>query len=134
MVGSPVRHMNFDALILINREVVSLTGEKHEYTEEDERRIRSLLMDVEQLGVRGEYREEILAKVSLLIFRIASGQYFHEGNKRTALVAGLAFLQMNGYTLDIKDTDLVSVIDRAGISTATLNDVQAVLRRLVRDV
>lgn len=134
LVGKPVHHIDFDALILINKEVVSLTKEKHEYTEEDERRIRSLLKDVEQLGVEADFEEEILGKASLLIFKIASGQYFHEGNKRTALVAGLAFLQMNGYTLDIKNADLVGVVDRAGISTATLNDVQAALRRLNRSV
>jgi len=134
LVGKPIRHMDFNALILINKEVVSLTGEKHEYTEEDERRIRSLLKDVEQREVEADFEEEILAKTSLLVFRIASGQYFHEGNKRTALVAGLAFLQMNGYTLDIKNTDLVAVVDRAGISAATLNDVHAALRRLIRSV
>ena len=134
MSRNPVRHIDFKALVLINKEVVSLTGEKHEYTEEDERRIRKSLNDVERLGIEEDPRDEILAKASLLMFRIASGQYFHEGNKRTALVAGLAFLQMNGHTFDIKDPGLVEVIDRAGISTATLNDVHEALRRLIRDV
>ena len=65
---------------------------------------------------------------------MASGQYFHEGNKRTALVAGLAFLRMNGYSLDIRDEEFVSVLDRAGISTANLTDVRKTIRRLVRNV
>lgn len=134
MAGKPVHHVDFDALILINREVVSLTEEKHEYTEEDERKIRSLLKEVERLQAEADFEEMILAKASLLVFRIASGQYFHEGNKRTALVAGLAFLRMNGYTLDIKDAGLVAVVDRAGIATAALNDVQTILRRLIRSV
>lgn len=126
--------MDFDTLVLINREVVSLTKEKHEFTEEDERRIRSMLKDVEQLGDDVDSEDAIIGKASLLIFRIASGQYFHEGNKRTALVAGLSFLQMNRFSADIKNADLVAVVDRAGIATATLNDVRAVLRRLVRNV
>lgn len=70
----------------------------------------------------------------MLIFKIASGQNFQEGNKHTALVAGLAFLRMNGSTFDIKDAELVSVIDRAGVATATLRDVKDVLRRLVEHV
>lgn len=126
--------MDFGALTTVNKKVVSLTQEKHEYDEEDEVRIRSLLRDVEQLEVEGGLGEEMLAKASLLIFRIASGQYFHEGNKRTALVAGLAFLRMNGFTADIESADLVSVIDKAGVSNATLNGVQDVLRRLVKSV
>lgn len=126
--------MDFDSLVLINKEVVSLTKEKHEYTDEDERRIRSLLRDVEQLEVGADLQEAILGKAAVLIFRIASGQYFHEGNKRTALVAGLSFLRMNGFTADVEDVNLVAVVDRAGISTATLIDVQAALRNLIRNV
>jgi death-on-curing protein len=125
--------MDFDTLVLVNKEVVSLTKERHEYTEEDEKKIRSLLKDVELLKAGASHKEEILAKASLLMFRIASGQYFHEGNKRTALVAGLAFLRMNGCTLNIKNEDLVAVVDRAGISTATLSDVHATLRRLIKN-
>ena len=65
---------------------------------------------------------------------VFSGQNFHEGNKRTALVAGLAFLKMNGYTLDIKDSRLVSVVDKAGMATVTLKEVEAVIQKLVKRV
>jgi death-on-curing family protein len=121
-------------LVLINKKVTSLTGEKHEYTDEDERRIRSMLKDVEKLGANYNSMDAMLEKVSLLVYRVASGQYFHEGNKRTALVAGLSFLQMNGFTADIEDSDLVAVIDRAGVSNATLNDVRMKLGKLIRNV
>ena len=76
----------------------------------------------------------MLMKSALLVFGLASGQYFHEGNKRTALVAGLAFLELNGLTMDVKDPALVSVVDRAGISTATLNEVLDIMKKLIRDV
>lgn len=134
LTGKPIRHIDFEALVLINKKVVSLTREKHEYTEEDERRIRSLLQEVEELEVGVDSEAVILDKASLLIFRVASGQYFHEGNKRTALVAGLSFLQMNGFAADVENTDLVAVVDRTGISTASLNDIRDVLRRLIKSV
>lgn len=134
LTRKPIRHVDFDTLILINREVVSLTRETHEFTDEDERRIRSMLNDVEHLSDDVDPKEMIIGKASLLIFRVASGQYFHEGNKRTALVAGLSFLQMNGFTADIRNADLIAVIDRAGVAAATLNDVQAVLKRMIRNV
>jgi death-on-curing family protein len=130
---SSIHHIDFETLVLINKRVVSLTGEEHSYEQEDERRARSLLEHVEDLKAASR-RDEVLQKASLLIFGLASGQYFHEGNKRTALVAGLAFLELNGLTMDIKDPALVSVVDRAGISTATLNEVLEIIKRLIRDV
>ena len=113
--------------------MVSLTGEEHRYEHEDERRARSLLEQIENLNAASR-REEILQEASLLVFGLASGQYFHEGNKRTALVAGLAFLELNGSTMDVKDPALVSVVDRAGISTATLNEVRDIMNSLIKDV
>jgi death-on-curing family protein len=131
LAGRSIRHIDFETLVLINQKVVALTKEKHEYTTEDEDRIRQLLKDVEMLG-GADPRETVLGKAALLMFRIASGQYFHEGNKRTALVAGLSFLQMNGLTADIEDPNLVGVVDRAGVANASLKDVQDVLRGLIR--
>ena len=129
-----IHYLDFDTLALVNKEVVSLTSERHEYTDEDEKRLKAMLREVRGVSRGSGFEAAILEKASVLIFRIASGQHFHEGNKRTALVAGLAFLETNGYTLDIKNPDLVSVVDRAGISTATLNDIQATLKKLVRNV
>jgi death-on-curing protein len=122
-----IHHLDFSTLALINKEVVSLTKEPHEFTQEDEERIWVLLEDVGSKGNDKEFKEAIIEKASLLIYRIARGQHFHEGNKRTALVAGSAFLQMNGYSIDIKNRELVSVIDRAGIASASLNDVSGCL-------
>jgi len=129
-----VRYIDFDTLTMINREVVSLTAEKHEYTDEDEKRMKRLLKDVEDAATADELDTQVLEKASLLVFRIASGQNFHEGNKRTAIVAGLAFMNMNGLTLDLEDKDLASVVDKAGVSSPTLKDVEAVMRRLARHV
>ena len=129
-----VRYLDFDALVLINKQVVSLTEERHEYDDEDAKRMKALLRSVKELDVGKSGHEKIIERAALLIFRIASGQNFHEGNKRTALVAGLAFLRMNGYTLDIRDQRLVSVVDRAGVATATLKEVKDVLQKLAKHV
>jgi len=129
-----IRYLDFDNLVLTNREVVSLTGEKHEYDEEDEKRMKILLRSVKDLDAGETGKKVIIGKAALLIFKVASGQNFHEGNKRTALVAGLAFLKMNGYTLDIKDARLVSVVDKASMATVTLKEVEAVIQKLVKRV
>lgn len=118
----------------INRDVVALTKDLHEYTEEDERKLRIKLAGIESEGSDEDFKEAVMRKASLLMSGIASGQHFHEGNKRTALVAGSAFLKMNGYELDLKAPDLVAIMDKAGVGLATLNDVHETVKRLVRVV
>ena len=121
-----ISYLDFEMLVKINKDVVSLTKELHEYTERDSEKLRSILRDVRSKGKNAELREAITQKVSALIYGIASGQPFHEGNKRTALVASLAFLEMNGFTMDIRNPELVSLLDRAGIGLTSLNDAYSV--------
>lgn len=128
-----LQSLEFDTLVGINKQVVSLTGDPHGYTPEDDSSMRSLLKRVEELDDIDDRKALILNKAALLILGIASGQHFHEGNKRTALVAGLAFLEMNGYKLDIKDPRLVSVVDKAGIAAAVISDVRRVVEHLTSE-
>lgn len=128
-----IHHLELSTLILINKEVVALTGESHGYTEEDEARLKSLVEEIEATFNEAEYDEAVIQKTALLVYRIASGQHFHEGNKRTALVAACAFLQMNGRSIDIGNEQLVSVVDKAGIATADFDAVKGVVRKLIRN-
>lgn len=41
--------------------------------------------------------------------RIASAQIFFDGNKRTATIAALSFLQLNGYVIEASDNEIVDV-------------------------
>lgn len=126
-----VHHMDFSDLVNVNREVVGLTGEPHGYAEADGRKLASVVKEVEERADYLEFQEAVPDKASLLIFKIASGQYFRAGNKRTALVAGLAFLLKNGYSMDIRKPELVSTVDRAGMAAASLDDLFAVMGDLM---
>src|SRR5713101_9856020 len=129
-----ILYFDFKTLVQINAEVVSLTGDKHEYTKEDERKLRQLLTEVEETSNDRDRNESIIQKVSLLIFGLANGQHFHEGNKRTALVAAESFLKANRYTIDMKDKGLLQVVDKAGIGQASLSKVSKIIARLIRNV
>ncbi|MGD1055125.1 MAG: hypothetical protein ABR867_03480, partial [Nitrososphaerales archaeon] len=48
----------------------------------------------------------------------------------TALVAGLVFLRKNGYKIRVDDPELVSIVDKAGMAAAGLDDVYDVVRKL----
>jgi len=126
-----IHDMDLETLVGVNREVVALTGEAHDYTPADGRKLAGLVKEVEQRADNQEYEEAVAEKATLLVYDVARGQYFHAGNKRTALVAGLAFLSKNGHTIDIENPDFVSTVDRAGIAAADLDDLYAVVRVLI---
>jgi len=125
-----VHHMDFESLLAVNREVVLLTREPHEYSSADGEKLKELLAEAEERADNEKPEEAVRDKAAFLIFKLASGQHFRNGNKRTALVAGLVFLCKNGYSIDISHPDLVSVVDRAGMATADLDDLYEVIRRL----
>jgi len=126
-----IHHVDFETLVGVNMAVVALTNERHEYSPADGRKLRSLVKEVEQRADNQEFEEAVAEKAALLVYDIARGQYFHAGNKRTALVAGLAFLAKNGHTVDIEDDGFVSTVDKAGIAAADLDDLYAVVKGLI---
>jgi prophage maintenance system killer protein len=123
--------MDFAALVAINRQVVALTGEPHEYTDSDREGLGSLLAEVESRADNQEFDEAVPEKAALLMFKIASGQHFRSGNKRTALVAGAAFLRKNGYSIDLTNPGLVSMVDKAGMAAATLDELFGAIDALI---
>jgi len=126
-----IHHVDFETLVGVNIAVVALTKEKHEYSPADGRKLRGLVKEVEQRADNQEFEEAVAEKAALLVYDIARGQYFHAGNKRTALVAGFAFLARNGYTVNIEDEEFVSTVDKVGIAAADLDDLYAVIRGLI---
>jgi len=126
-----IHHMDFDTLVSVNKEVASLTGEPHEYSKADGLKLAGLVKEVEQRADNQDFDEAVVEKAALLVYKVASGQYFRSGNKRTALVAGLAFLMKNGSTLDLENAEFVSTVDKAGIAAADLDDLYGVMRELV---
>jgi len=126
-----IHHIDFKTLVGVNMAVVALTKEKHDYASADGRKLRSLVREVEQRADNQEFEDAVAEKAALLVYDIARGQYFHAGNKRTALVAGLVFLVKNGHTVDIEDEEFVSTVDKAGIAAADLDDLHGVIRGLI---
>lgn len=131
MAKKTVHYLDFDSLLAVNREVVTLTGEPHEFSSADGKRLKELLAEVKERAENRRPEEAISEKAVFLIFKIASGQHFRGGNKRTALVGGLVFLRKNGYKIDMSHPDLVSAVDKVGIAAASLDDLYEVIERLV---
>ncbi len=131
-VGKKTIHLpDFETLVAVNREVVALTNEPHGYSEPDGRKLEELVREVEQRADNQAFDEAVVEKAALLIFKLASGQYFRTGNKRTALVAGAVCLAKNGYSLDLGNPDLVSIVDKTGIADASLDELYELLRKQI---
>jgi prophage maintenance system killer protein len=125
-----IHHMDFETLAEVNKGVVALTKEPHGFSPADRRKLVELVKEVEQRADNQDFEEAVADKASLLIYEIARGQFFRAGNKRTALVAGLAFLSKNGQALDIQNPEFVGAVDKAGVAAADLDDLYAVVTRL----
>ena len=127
-----VHHIDFDALVGVNRAVVALTGESYGCSDADKAKLASVVKEVQARADNRSSDEAIPEKASLLVYKLASGQYFHAGNKRTALVSGLAFLMKNGYSMDIKNQTLVDTVDRVGMAGASLDALFAAMADLLK--
>ncbi len=131
MARKSVHHPDLESLLAVNREVVLLTNEPHEFTDADGEKLKELVQEVRQRANNDHFKEAVTEKTALLVFKLASGQHFRGGNKRTALVAGLVFLRKNGYTINISDQEFVSTVDKAGIAAASLDDLYEVMNGLI---
>jgi death-on-curing family protein len=53
---------------------------------------------------------DVALQAAVLAHGIAEGQQFIDGNKRTALIAMLTFLEINGWRVEAPDPDLANLI------------------------
>ncbi len=125
---------DFESIVRINKRVVLLTKDEHAFTEHDEQGLRRLLVEVEDVANDLKVGESMVEKVSLLIYGIAGGQHFHEGNKRTALVTAKIFLKANRYVMNTRDKSLLAVVDKVAVGQAHLSNVRDIIRQLIRSV
>lgn len=76
---------------------------------------------------------DLTLQAAVLAHGIAEGQYFIDGNKRTALIAMLVFLEVNGWCIEASDPELADWI--LGFSSgATPEAVAALVASAVRSI
>ncbi len=61
-------------------------------------------------GIGGEYfHADIFEMAAAYLFHLAMNHPFVDGNKRTAAIAAMSFLEMNGYRVDIRESGLADM-------------------------
>jgi death-on-curing protein len=94
------RWLPVEAVVGINQAVVAITGEPHFLW--DRGLLESALARPQNAFAYGE--EDIVVLAVRLMAGLAQAHAFEQGNKRTAFVAMVQFLNTNGYDLVIEDT------------------------------
>jgi death-on-curing protein len=102
-----------DAVIEHNRLEVEETGERHFLR--DRGLLESALARPQNFFAFGE--EDIVVLAVAVMAGVARAHAFEQGNKRTALGAMWRFLRLNGYDLNIEDTEswaepVIALIER----------------------
>ncbi len=87
-----------------------------------------------QSSFGGEYlHQDIFEMAAAYAFHIAENQPFLDGNKRTALVSGLAFLDLNGIIILDPDRRLYAALIDIANRKADKYDLADLLRELPQD-
>ncbi len=76
---------------------------------------------------------DLALQATVLAHSIAEGQLFIDGNKRTALVAMLTFLEINGWRVEASDPELADWI-LSFSAGATPEAVAELVRSALRDI
>lgn len=96
----------------------------------DEDLLESAVM-TPQASFGGEYlHSDIFEMAAAYAFHIAENQPFLDGNKRTALVSALVFLDLNGFVIVDPDRKLYSMLIDIANRAADKSDLTDLLRSL----
>jgi death-on-curing protein len=101
---SEPRWLPVDVIVETNRDLVEETGEPHLLL--FPHLLESATAKPWNMYYYGKV-EDVVELATALLFGIARNHPFQQGNKRTGFLSAIIFLEQNGYTLSIPDTDLL---------------------------
>ena len=116
-----------ETVVFINERVVAKTGEPFLL------RNRVLLeLAVAKPNKHSPYRyvEDIVSLATTLLFGVARNHPFEQGNKRTGFLSAVVFLELNGYAIDLADTDFLGHLVIAALEDRMSEDDFAHILRM----
>ena len=113
----------------LHKEAISNYGGDSSTDENTENKIESIL--AQQYGCFGyEKYPTIIDKASMLLYFIAKGHCFKDGNKRLALYSMVAFLNINGYETHFDDIEAERVTYNAAEDDSKGEDIDLYIKRI----
>lgn len=105
VIGIKEPTITLDNFEVLNKRAEKMFKEEWMYGIKDKEGLESLIATVDNSFFNIVPYPTIISKAAHFWYTIATRQMFHNGNKRTALLTGLLFLQINGYKFKIKDEE-----------------------------
>jgi death-on-curing protein len=96
--------LSAETVIYINERVVTKAGEPFLLRDRD---LLEMALAKPRNHFHYRYIEDVVSLATTLLFGIARNHRFAQGNKRTGFVSAVAFLEINGYAIDLADTDFL---------------------------
>ena len=101
----PFQKIDLELLRSLNEKAEKIFREEWFYGVKDREALEALLARVDNGFFWFEPYPTTISKAKVFWYTIASKQMFNNGNKRTALLTALTFLNLNGYILDFEDSN-----------------------------
>lgn len=100
----PTNDLTVERMKNLNKQAEEMFEPEGMYGLKDVDALRAVLALCNQETFGREYHPTIIDKAAFIWYSVATKQMFHNGNKRTALLAGLTLLAQNFITFKIKDS------------------------------
>lgn len=121
-----IRYLTPEQVLFIHNRLIILTGGEHG--------VRDLSMLLSALGRPqtsfddNDLYPDLFSKAAALIDSLIRNHPFIDGNKRSAITATGLFLLINGYTLIVKDEEMVRFTLACAQSQVVLDEIQIWLK------
>lgn len=103
---SVIKYLSTEQVMLIHEEIIeSFSKEKGNMSPGN---LEATLQRVE--GYKGDDKDALFWKASILLERIILGHPFIDGNKRTAYEATRVFLEVNGHALKASEDEAIDLL------------------------
>lgn len=115
------RYINADELIVINEVVIDESGGVHGLREPG--LLNSIVVKPQSKFSGSDLYPDVFLKAAVLFESIVNYHVFLDGNKRTGFATMARFLFINGFTLKISETEIVSYTVSVATNKPDLADI-----------
>lgn len=116
-----MRYLTARQILLLHSRLIDVTGGSHGVR--DNERIQSAVEAPKQEVFSEVQYKTVHEKAAVYIRNIIFNHPFVDGNKRTAIICGLTFLELNGYLTKFKKSDIEKMAIRIVTRRLGINEI-----------
>jgi len=118
-----IHYLNAEQILFIHARLVQETGGENGIR--DLGMLRSAVARPQATFDQADLYPEIFAKAAALFQSLVNNYPFVDGNKRTGIAATVLFLQLNGYSFQIAQDEMVSLTLSVAQGAETIESISA---------